>query len=133
MNPENMRPDNSSWHPKFDDVVYWGMDWDCPSYNYVLSTQIGKFYGNITPELAIEQFMAVTQTGDDHLAIYDLPHGHVYVSFAAQNGIGGPINAYQRQFTILDLNLLFNEPAPGETKNNDIHNPISFDPISVVF
>jgi len=117
MNPQNMRPYNNTWHPRINDVVYWGMDWDCPAYNYVLSSQIKKFYGEISPELAIQQITAVTQTGDDHISFYDLPNSQVFISFARQNFFDGPIPAYQRQFTRFDLNDLFNESPPSQPQN----------------
>lgn len=84
MDDDNLRPNNNTWHPKipgsssvasspyFLGVVYWGMDWDCPSYNYVLSQQIKKYYGQITPEIAIQYLTAVEKSGDNrtvHLLI----------------------------------------------------------------
>jgi len=108
---KNLRPDNSSWHPRIKDVVYWGMDWDCPSYNYVLSTQIKKFYGKITPEIAIRYLTAVEMSGDNHIAFYDLTDGEFYVSFAAQFDVGGPTGGYARQFTKFNATALFKETA----------------------
>jgi len=113
MNDENLRPDNSTWHPKFEGVVYWGMDWDCPSFNYVLSGQIKKYYGQITPELAIKYLTSIEMSGDDHLAYYDLPNGQMYISFAKQSFYDGPENAYARQFTRFNLDELFQEAPPS--------------------
>jgi len=113
MDDTNLRPANDTWHPKIPDVVYWGMDWDCPSYNYVLSQQIKKYYGQITPELAIRYFTAVEMSGDNHLAYYDLTDSQFYVSFAAQEYVSGPTPAYARQFTRWDANALFNEQPPS--------------------
>jgi len=106
---KNMRPNNDTWHPKIDDVVYWGMDWDCPSYNYVLSGQIEKYYGQITPEIAIQYLTPVEKSGDDHLAYYDLTDKQLFVSFAARRNGGGPAPAYARQFSKFDLTELFSE------------------------
>jgi len=114
LNDENMRPDNNTWHPKFPGVVYWGMDWDCPSFNYVLSGQIQKYYGKITPEIAISYLTAIEMSGDNHLAFYDLPHAQIYVSFAKPTYINGPENGYDRQFTIFNLNELFAVTSPSE-------------------
>jgi len=113
INDQNLRPDyNQTWHPRIEDVVYWGMDWDCPSYNYVLSHQIKKYYGQITPQIAISYFSAIEKTGDNHLAYYDLPHQQIFVSFAKPTFIDGPENGYDRQFTVFDLNELFSVQAP---------------------
>jgi hypothetical protein len=46
------------------------MDWICPAYNLVLSQQLLKYYGQITPQLAIANITAVEQSGDNHLAYY---------------------------------------------------------------
>jgi len=113
MNDENLRPDNNTWHPKFDSVVYWGMDWECPSFNYVLSSQIKKYYGQITPEIAIRYLTAIEMSGDDHLAFYDLPNAQVYISFAKQTWYDGPVNAYERQFTRFNLNDFWAEAPPS--------------------
>jgi len=112
FNDMNLKPDNKTWHPKIKDVVYWGMDWDCPSYNYVLSGQLKKYYGQITPEIAIEFLTAVEQSGDNHLIFYDLVNMQIYVSFAAQFNVGGPTGGYARQFTKFDVQALFNETQP---------------------
>jgi len=112
-NDMNLRPDNSTWHPRIKDIVYWGMDWDCPSYNLVLSGQLKQYYGQITPEVAIQYLTAVEQSGDNHLAFYDLVNMNAYVSFAAPWGVGGPAGGYARQFTKFDVMALFNETKPA--------------------
>lgn len=106
---DNLRPYNDTWHPRIDDVVYWGMDWICPAYNYVLSQQIQKYYGQITPEIAIKYLTAVEMSGDNHLIYYDLTNMNVYVSFAAPFNVSGPAAAYARQFTRLNATALFAE------------------------
>jgi hypothetical protein len=105
---ENQMPYNQTWHPRITDVVYWGMDWICPYFNTLLSEQITKYYGKITPALAIQNITSVEQSGDNHLAFYDLTMMQLYVSFAAPPNVGGPVSAYDRQFTQLDINSLLN-------------------------
>jgi len=112
MDDQNLRPYNETWHPRIPEVVYWGMDWDCPSYNYVLSGQIKKYYGKITAEIAIQYLTSVEKTGDNHLAFYDFANEMLYVSFAAPFFVGGQVPAYARQFTKIDFNSLWNEKAP---------------------
>lgn len=110
FDPLNMRPDNSSWHPKMPNTVYWGMDWECPSFNYVLSQLLEKYYGAITAPLAIQYISSVLQSGSNHLAYYDLTSMEFYVSFAApHNTTGGEPFAYARQFTAFDAKSLFAE------------------------
>eukprot|EP01138_Halocafeteria_seosinensis_P009083 gb/GECG01009283.1/.p1 GENE.gb/GECG01009283.1/~~gb/GECG01009283.1/.p1 ORF type:complete len:411 (+),score=43.99 gb/GECG01009283.1/:1-1233(+) len=69
---KNMRPDNSSWHPKISGMVYWGMDWDCPSYNEALAKKLQYYHGSLSPQVSISNITSVVQTGDVHLAVYDL-------------------------------------------------------------
>jgi len=104
----NMQP-NATWHPRIKDTVYWGMDWICPSYNTVLGDLLQKYHGSLTPEVAIRYVSAVEQSGDNHIAFYDLTNMNMYVSFAAPNGVGGPAAAYARQYTKWDLRALFAE------------------------
>jgi isopenicillin-N N-acyltransferase-like protein len=109
----NLRPYNQTWHPRIPGIVYWGMDWECPSYNYVLSQQLLKYYGQLTPQLSIKYLTSVERSGDNHLAYYDLTNNEFWVSFAATHTTGGPVAGYDRQFTHFDANALFNEPRPN--------------------
>jgi hypothetical protein len=77
----NLRPINAEWHPPFTNVVYWGMSWIDRTYSGRLSVQIKKFWGQITPENIISDIIAKAQTGDTHVAVYDLTDNFMYVSF----------------------------------------------------
>eukprot|EP00026_Physarum_polycephalum_P008362 Phypoly_transcript_08444.p1 GENE.Phypoly_transcript_08444~~Phypoly_transcript_08444.p1 ORF type:complete len:437 (+),score=72.28 Phypoly_transcript_08444:68-1378(+) len=107
-----LRPVNDTWHPQMENVVYWGMDWLCPGYSSVLSAQLQKYHGNITPQTTIQYITAITQTGDLHVVISDLTNLKMYVAFAAGANETGPQMAYDRQFLELDGTSLFAEPAP---------------------
>ena len=74
-------PKNESWHAKIENVVYWGMDWLCPSYSGRLHDMIKKYWGHITPENTISDIIGRTQTGDLHVAVYDLTEMVMYASF----------------------------------------------------
>lgn len=63
-------PVNDTWHPKVKDVVYWGMDWICPNDNKMLSTQLTKFHGSLTPEVTISDIVSYVGTGDLHIGAY---------------------------------------------------------------
>jgi hypothetical protein len=108
----NMMPYNNTWHPRLENVVYWGMDWMCPSFNKVLSTELESYYGQLSPQVAIKYLTAVEQSGDNHLAYYDLSNLEMYVSFAAPHNVGGNPAAYARQFTHFFVNELFAEQPP---------------------
>jgi len=112
-NDKNLMPFNQTWHPRMSGLVYWGMDWVCPAYNLVLSQQLQKFYGKITPEVGIKYLTAVEQSGDNHLSYYDLTNLEFYVSFAAPHNVTGKVEAYARQFTKFDAKKLFNVTKPS--------------------
>lgn len=110
----NMMPYNQTWHPRIKNTVYYGMDWLCPNYSEVLAQRIQKYYGTVTPELSIKEITAIVQTGDVHLAVYDLTDSQMYVSFMRNTtSTDGPEMAYDRSFTKLDLAKLFNEQPPA--------------------
>lgn len=74
------------WHPRMQDVVYYGMDWLCPTYNLVLHTQLQKHYGSITPEATIQDIVPIVQTGNLHVAVYDLTNMVLHVANARKTG-----------------------------------------------
>ena len=102
----NLQPFNQTWHPRIENIVYWAMDWICPAYNQVLSEQLHKYYGKITPEIAIKYLTSVEMSGDNHLAFYDLTKMKFYVAFAAPRGVTGNKAAFARQFAKFDASLL---------------------------
>lgn len=65
---KNLMPLNDTWHPRIENIVYWGMDWICPGYNLVLSKLLLQYHGQITPELAIQKISAPEQSGDNRMS-----------------------------------------------------------------
>lgn len=106
-NDMNLNP-HTSWHPRINHTVYWGMDWICPAYDIILSKQIQANWGNIDAEVAIRDICAVEQSGDNHIALYDLVDMQLYLSFAAPKTTPGTIPAYARQFVHFDVFPLLN-------------------------
>ena len=81
--------------------------------------QLQKFHGSLTAENAISDVIAITSTGNLHIAVSDLTTNEMYVSFAANstNQDGDAFRyAYQRSFTKLDMATLFAELAPAGHK-----------------
>jgi len=106
----DMEPYNETWHPRIENIVYWGMDWLCPSYNEVLSEQLLAHYGNITTANSISTIVAKTQTGNLHIAIYDYSQDMVFISLHARsNDTSVYQNAYERQYIGFILSDLFEE------------------------
>jgi isopenicillin-N N-acyltransferase-like protein len=104
----NGRPLNNTWHFPLPQMVYHGMDYNCPSYTGVLGTQLRKHHGVLTPELAIRDVISVVASGSNHVAIYDLTAMKMWVSFASPLNDPSPLqDAYDRQFAAFDLATLF--------------------------
>ena len=89
------------------------MDWICPNDNKMLATQLQRYHGNLTAELTISDVVPYVSTGDVHIAIYDHAKMHMYVATARKDGASGPLVAYQRAFTRLDMTALFAERPPA--------------------
>ena len=103
---QNQQP-LAEWHPRLTNAVYCGMDWLCPSRQYKLYKQIYDQYGRVTPESSIRNITSVAKTGDLHVAVYDLTDTILYLSNARGTNETGPLEAYQRQFVKIDLNVEF--------------------------
>jgi isopenicillin-N N-acyltransferase like protein len=116
MNDRNQMPLNATWHPRIPNIVYYGMDWVCPGYNLVLSRLLQKYYGSLTPEVGYQYITAMEQSGDSHLAWYDLTNMEIYLSFAAPHASTGPAEAYARQFAKFDVTALFNLAPPTDAE-----------------
>eukprot|EP00698_Gefionella_okellyi_P017176 TRINITY_DN4986_c0_g1_i1.p3 TRINITY_DN4986_c0_g1~~TRINITY_DN4986_c0_g1_i1.p3 ORF type:complete len:206 (-),score=55.57 TRINITY_DN4986_c0_g1_i1:38-655(-) len=110
---DNMLPRNDTWHPRIQDIVYYGMDWLCPGFNEVMAQQLNSLHGNITAENAIRHVTAIVQTGNLHIAYYDLHAQQLYVANARRSDVtAGGQYAYDRTFNHFDMNALFAEPKP---------------------
>ncbi|KAL5014130.1 hypothetical protein ScPMuIL_008400 [Solemya velum] len=111
---QNLQP-KADWHPRINNVVYWGMDWLCKSYSAVFARQLQKYHGNITADNVIRDMVSIIQSGDLQAAIYDLKNSVAYLANARASHASGPGSAYDRQFIRLDMKTLFNEEAPRRT------------------
>jgi len=101
------------WMPLIENVVYHGMDWNCPTYTRRLSEEINKKWGNITPENAISDIIARTCTGDVHNAVYDLTQNDFYFAVASPHGADSSTKqAYKNSYYKLDADKLFAEERP---------------------
>jgi isopenicillin-N N-acyltransferase like protein len=111
----NLLPVNETWHQPIKDVVYNGMDWLCPGYNSVLNEQLNKFHGALDETVIVHDILPTAMTGDLHIAVYDLHDSNMHVSFCrgAKADATEPQNAYERQFTRLHMNAIFDEPRPN--------------------
>lgn len=111
---KTLLPVNETWHQQITDIVYNGMDWLCPGYNQVLQDQLIKYSGLITEDVTIHNILPTVQTGNLHIAVYDLTDSLMHVSFMRKEDAPTtePLYAYERQFTRLHMQDIFAEPNP---------------------
>ena len=111
---KNQLPVNETWHPVVTDAVYNGMDWLCPNFDIALGTQLQKYHGSIDETVIINNILPTVQTGNLHVAVYDLLNSNMHVSFCRDKYMdeSEPHYAYERQFTRLHMNSIFAEKAP---------------------
>jgi hypothetical protein len=86
-----------------------------PGYDTVLAQQLQKFHGSIDEVSTIHDILPTVQTGDLHIAFYDLTNQQFFVSFMrkADADESEPHYAYERQFTKLDMKKLFEVTTPS--------------------
>lgn len=86
-----------------------------PGYNSVLGEQLQKFHGSIDEVSTIHDILPTVQTGNLHIAFYDLTDELFYVSLMrkADADESEPQYAYERQFTKLSMKNLFATELPS--------------------
>jgi isopenicillin-N N-acyltransferase-like protein len=112
---KNQLPVNETWHPVVPDTVYNGMDWLCPNFDTVLGAQLQKYHGVIDENVIIGNILPTVQTGNLHIAVYDMGNNNMHVSFSrpTSEATTEPEYAYERQFTRLHMADIFNEVMPA--------------------
>ena len=92
----------TAWHPRFKDMMYWAMDWDCPTFDRVMAAQLEHFHGNVTAENLLRVVLPTVNTGNLHVAIYDWSDAAMYVANAQPAGATA-VDAYLQPYTRLDM------------------------------
>jgi hypothetical protein len=108
-NDTTLLPVNNTWHPQVPDVVYNGMDWLCPGYTSKLGGELAKYHGSISPQIVVGNILPTVQTGNLHIAVYDLTDNFMHVSFCRNSTapVSEPLYAYERQFTSINMTSIF--------------------------
>lgn len=103
----------SPTHPDFENIVYWTKNDDartmCPAD--MLKTQ----YGAIDAEWLAMYYSPNDMTGDTQVVTFDLLAMKVYYANSRKTGASGPMCAYYRTRTLLDMKQIFAEPSPSNT------------------
>ncbi len=106
FDPANLEPLTET-HPRIDDIVYWGMSWNVPSYDKPLHDMLRKNYGKLTGEVTVREILPTVRTGSLQVAVYDLTSMTVWTANARGDNETGPLKAYERAYVKLDMNDLF--------------------------
>ena len=98
-------------HPRLKDVVYWDKHVQ-PSKNPCLASLVIDHYGRLDAPTIIRNITSLSETGDTLNLIMDYGENAAYLAFSAPEDPQGPLEAYKRVHTRLDMAKLFAEPAP---------------------
>ncbi|CAF2999086.1 unnamed protein product [Rotaria socialis] len=98
-------------HPRLKNVVYWDKHVQ-PSDDPCLGSLLVKGYGQLSPEIIIQNITSVAETGNAINFVLDYGENAAYVAYSAPDDPQGPLEAYKRAHIRLDMAKLFSEPAP---------------------
>lgn len=93
-------------------IVYHGLDWDCPSYNHKLWEELLWEKGNLNPEKVKTTILPKTQTGSTQSIIFNIPEQKMFVAFARPNKGYPESEAYSQAYYDLSVPDLLNVPMP---------------------
>lgn len=96
-------------HPALPGLIYWDK-FSQPTSSYCFPDLFREYYGRIDAEVLALQVAPQAQTGSLHAAVLDYPNQLVYFANARKSNTSlGGIDAYDRQFTLLNMTALFAE------------------------
>ena len=98
-------------HPVIEDVMYWDKH-EQPTFSYCLSDLLQMYHGQITAKDLALNIAPTSGTGNMHCVTFDYEAQLAFIANARKTNVtAGPLNAYERQFTQLNLTQLWMEPA----------------------
>jgi len=102
---------NTSHHPQLKKVVYWDKHVQ-PSDNPCLGSLLVENYDHLTHEANIQNVTRLSETGDALNLVLNYGENAAYIAYSAPDDPQGPLEAFKRAHTRLDMAKLFAEPAP---------------------
>lgn len=102
---------NTPHHPILKDIVYWDKH-PQPSDDPCLGSLLIDNYGHLDAEMIVYNITSLAETGDTMNVVRDHIANVVYIAYSAPNDTQGPLEAYKRAHTRIDMGKLFSEPAP---------------------
>lgn len=103
---------NTKNHPLLKDVVYWD-PYIQPSNDPCLGSLLVEHYGRLDAPTIIRNITSTLQTGNTLNLIMDYEENAAYLAYSAPQDPEGPLEAFNRAHTRLDMAKLFAEPAPN--------------------
>ena len=103
---------NTPHHPILRDVVYWDPH-PQPSNNPCLGSLLVDHYGRLDPPTIIRNITSLLETGNTISLVLDYAENAAYIAYSAPDDPKGPIEAFNRAHTRLDMAKLFAESAPS--------------------
>ena len=74
-------------HDRIENVVYYSMDWFCPTFNGQLRDRLRENWGKINAKNLISDVIPSTNTGNLHITVYDYSDDSMYVAFARRSDV----------------------------------------------
>ena len=102
----------SPHHPILRDVVYWD-PYIQPSDDPCLGSLLVDHYGRLDAQTIIRNITSLLQTGNTLNLVLDYVENAAYLAYSAPDDPEGPVEAFNRVHTRLDMAKLFAEPAPN--------------------
>ncbi len=102
---------NTKQHPILENVVYWDPH-PQPSNNTCFGSLLVEHYGHLDAPTIIRNITSLLETGNTLNMVLDYSENAVYIAYSAPDDPEGPIEAFNRVHTRIDMAKLFAEPAP---------------------
>jgi hypothetical protein len=102
---------NTPNHPILEDVVYWD-PFVQPSNDPCLGSLLIDHYGHLDAPTIIRNITSLLETGNTLNLVLDYGENAAYLAYSAPDDPQGPVEAFNRVHTRIDMAKLFAEPAP---------------------
>jgi hypothetical protein len=102
---------NTPHHPILEDVVYWDPH-PQPSDHPCLGSLLVESYGKLDAATIIRNITSLLETGNTLNLVLDYNENAAYLAYSAPDDPQGPLEAFNRVHTRLDMSKLFAESAP---------------------
>jgi hypothetical protein len=126
--PTTLEP-RAEWHPPIADMVWWAMDWNCPTFDSVMGRLLSVHHGSLDGTTIVRKIFPVVNTGNLHVVVHDVHEGTLLLANARHTNVSsGELDAYKRTYSVIPLEMLWEWPhAAGSTITWSIPTVTGFD------